>query len=626
MHYSMKTKHNNGILPFLLFVVIATPAWTQEDPVILLNNISQKPDTTAARIYFDAANLYYLKGMNDSAVYCYGKSLERLGRDGDSKKICESKLAMAKALMHVQKFDEATELLFSCIRTGEQQSYPAVVANARTLVAYVYNDQGKAAEALRLAMDAEKSFTQLKDTAGLLFLYPILVTSLSRNGDTVTGISYFSKGMAIFDQYEQSSTVPAADKEHLPLKRMALIFNCVNIMERKPDLLLALKEAEKVNRAISQRNNPYAQFELKILTAVINLKMKEFKQAQQHAEEAVTLLRPEIGVHAQLADVYHIIADASDSLGEYQKAYQAMTLFKQYNDSVFNTSSLEAIHSVEAKYETAKKEEKIRTLNKEKKSQRMIMGVAIGAGFIALGLLIFAVRANRLQKKLFQKEKEAQRAELEKEVYELQQTALRAQMNPHFIFNSLNSVQRYVVNHDVKGVNHYLSTFASLVRQTLENSSKPEVSLKDELQYLETYIRLEQMRSNDQFEYEISIDEQLHPEEIYIPNMIIQPFVENSILHGMPPAEQGKGKLRLQVQAGSKLQVIVEDNGPGYARQANEQTTPGSHRPMGSAITARRMEMYNKQHVEQISCTITNKADEGGQETGTHVLLEFPLT
>lgn len=396
-------------------------------------------------------------------------------------------------------------------------------------------------------------------------------------------------------------------------------------MEKKPELLLALEEVEKVSQVISKRNIPYEQFEVATLIAVINLKMKNFREAQQNAERAVSLVRPEIGNHALLADVYHIIADASDSLGEYQKAYNAMSLFKQFNDSVFKTSSLEAIHSVEAKYETAKKEEKIRTLSREKRSQRIIAGVAIAAGLIAMGLLVFAIRANRLQKKLFQKEKEAQRAEMERKMFELQQTALRAQMNPHFIFNSLNSVQRYVVNHDVKGVNHYLSTFASLVRQTLENSGKQQVSLKDELQYLETYIRLEQMRGNYQFDFDISVDEQIDQEEVYIPNMIIQPFVENSILHGMPVGQQ-KGKLQLRVAAGKKLQVIVEDNGPGYGGQGQSAGMEKTHQSMGSAITAKRMEMYNNLHEEKISCAVVNKAAEGSGQTGTRVLLEFPLT
>jgi tetratricopeptide (TPR) repeat protein len=609
---------------FLYGVLLyAQPA---QSPGSLLKKVSEMPDTMAARLLFEEANLYYLKGMNDSGVYFFSESLKRYERTGDHRKVADTKLALAKCKIHLQQFDGAQEILFDCLRSGEQHKMPAVQAMAKVLISFVFNYQGKPKEALGYCRESDSLFSVLKDTAGLLFLYPIFITSLGMNADTVTAMRYFTKGMVLFDEYEKSSLLPEADRDHIPLKRMALIFNSVNLMTDKDYLEQALRETDKVKQKIETRGNTFEQFELSTLTAVIYLKLKQFKKAQLFAEQAVGMIRPESGNHSQLADVYHIISDASDSLGEYQKAYGAMVLFKQYHDSVFNASSLEAIHTVEARYETEKKEQQIHVLNREKKVQkRLIVISSIGLLGLLL-LLIFVLRAKSLQRKLLIKEKESQMIELDQKMNELEQTALRAQMNPHFIFNCLNSVQRYVIQHDIEGVNRYLSVFAGLIRQTLENSGKKYVTLRDELSYLETYIRVEQMRSGEFFDYDIRVDADIDAAGIQIPNMLVQPFVENCIRHGLQPDRELRATLKIDVTMGEKLFLIVEDNGPGVkSRMGNGGEGNAGHRSMGSSLTEKRIELYNKLHIDKISISVIDKSEEHKGETGTKVRLEFPV-
>lgn len=327
-----------------------------------------------------------------------------------------------------------------------------------------------------------------------------------------------------------------------------------------------------------------------------------------------------------LKDAYLFRADAFYRVGKYKEAYEDQAQAAIFKDSVYSKEKYKAIQELQVKYETVKKEDQIKALNQEKRSQRIILAGAIVTGLIAVGLLLLVVRASRLQKKLFIKEKETEKAELEKKMFELEQTALRAQMNPHFIFNCLNSVQRFVGKEERNEVNSYLTVFASLIRQTLENSGKTKISLKDELAYLETYIRVEQIRSRNNFDYEIHVDLGIDTEEVFIPNMIVQPFVENSIKHGLSPGEGQRGKLRLAVSNEHKLIFIVEDNGPGIKNYtAGAIQKEQAHMAMGSSITGKRIELYNSLHHDKISLAVVDKQVTTKDGAGTIVRLEFPL-
>jgi LytS/YehU family sensor histidine kinase len=198
-------------------------------------------------------------------------------------------------------------------------------------------------------------------------------------------------------------------------------------------------------------------------------------------------------------------------------------------------------------------------------------------------------------------------------------------MNPHFIFNCLNSVQRFIIGNDAEGANEYLSTFANLIRQTLENSGKKLIPLKDELRYLETYIKMEQLRSNNKFDYDISIGPEVDQTETYIPNMIVQPYVENSIHHGMLHTKNQKGYIKLDISKGNKLNFTINDNGAGINNKNIIQPSGDTHHSMGGAITEKRIAMYNSLHENKIELEVLDKADTGSRETGTSVILKFPL-
>lgn len=198
-------------------------------------------------------------------------------------------------------------------------------------------------------------------------------------------------------------------------------------------------------------------------------------------------------------------------------------------------------------------------------------------------------------------------------------------MNPHFIFNSLNSVNQFIAQNNELEANKYLSSYSRLMRNILENSNKDFTPLSTELEQLKEYLDLEHMRFSDKFVYEIDVDESLDPDHISIPNMLIQPQLENAVWHGLRYKESG-GLLRLSVKSESNsLCVKIEDNGIGL-KKSNELKTrhQKEHHSRGLTNTRERINLLNSLYNMHITIEITEKENsENG--TGVIVLLRFPL-
>lgn len=186
--------------------------------------------------------------------------------------------------------------------------------------------------------------------------------------------------------------------------------------------------------------------------------------------------------------------------------------------------------------------------------------------------------------------KEEKQRSIHYKMIELEQMALRAQMNPHFIFNCLNSIQNYVLKQDVSGANYYLSRFAGLVRETLDNAPKVHISLQEELSYLQHYIELERLQVNEPFQYTISIDPQINQSKTLFPNMILQPLVENAIKHGLCHAsDPGILSINIHRAASGLLVCTIEDNGPGIDSRKKAST----HQSKGLSLIYQRIETLN---------------------------------
>jgi LytS/YehU family sensor histidine kinase len=217
--------------------------------------------------------------------------------------------------------------------------------------------------------------------------------------------------------------------------------------------------------------------------------------------------------------------------------------------------------------------------------------------------------------------KQAQmKADYEIRLNDLENSALRAQMNPHFIFNCLNTINAFVSRNEKTLANQYISRFSKLIRMILDHSRQRTITLEEELEALELYLQIEQVRFEGRFDFEIAVDKDIDTENTAIPGLLIQPFAENAILHGLLPSKK-PGLLKVSItKAQDFILIVVEDNGVGRAAAAAART---DHQPLqkshGTEITWKRVALFNKEHGVDVEPVVVDLEDEEGNAGGTRV-------
>lgn len=223
-------------------------------------------------------------------------------------------------------------------------------------------------------------------------------------------------------------------------------------------------------------------------------------------------------------------------------------------------------------------------------------------------------------------ENEKKLLEVDKRVAEVRLMALRAQMNPHFIFNCLNAIDNYVLKNDVEVASKYLNKFARLIRSILSVSDKNFIPLRTELELLNNYVELENLRFEEKFSFQLSIDDTINVEETDVPSMLIQPFVENAIVHGLV---HKKGEKRLSIAISlqdQSLQCVIEDNGIGRSEaQRIKNSKAQTYESKGMKVTEGRLELLQQQVKEKGIVIIHDLKDENQNPAGTRVEILIPI-
>ena len=245
-------------------------------------------------------------------------------------------------------------------------------------------------------------------------------------------------------------------------------------------------------------------------------------------------------------------------------------------------------------------------------------------GSVALALLLLGIVAYRRRIRVIN-----QRSQLEAESLKQKEIALRAQMNPHFVFNAMNSIQQYILLDNQDGALTYLSKFSKLIRRILENSRQAVIPMEQELEALRLYLELEKLRVGEKFHYEIEVDPELEPDFVVFPGLVLQPLAENAIWHGILPNKQKKGNLVVKVmQVGDDIVAEVDDNGVGRkaSRKAQSADLRSDKTSMGMENIRDRLRIFGQTHGKEVEMKIEDKHDAAGQPAGTRVILQFPYS
>ncbi|MEO7461090.1 MAG: histidine kinase [Ferruginibacter sp.] len=238
------------------------------------------------------------------------------------------------------------------------------------------------------------------------------------------------------------------------------------------------------------------------------------------------------------------------------------------------------------------------------------------SGWVLIYFLFHYVQGVRREEQL--------KTQYQLQMIELEAKALRAQMNPHFIFNCLNSIKSLIQQHEEDKSVNYLTTFSKLIRTLFSNADKKEISLYDEIETCKLYLQLEAMRFDTGFSYSLHIDETIDFKSIEVPALIIQPFVENAIWHGIVPKGTG-GHVELSViKNDNSVDIVIDDNGIG--REASGRNKPISgliHQSKGVNLTQSRLELHNLLRKRKAILQTLDKKDEQGLASGTKVIISI---
>lgn len=342
--------------------------------------------------------------------------------------------------------------------------------------------------------------------------------------------------------------------------------------------------------------------------------------AANYLKQSIQLSR-EIHFTDGLYPFMQALSDLYMEQGDYEKALATYKQVVAGKDSLFNITNSEKIAKLETERALQLKQKDIEIAKlavAKKRSERIYYISGIVVLLIAIGLII---RQRRLNEKKM-------KDQFTRRLGDLEMTALRSQMNPHFIFNCLNSINRYIVKSDQQNASRYLTRFSKLIRLILENSAEEMTTLNKEIELLKLYMEMESLRFSDRFTYTIQVDDALHGEE-RIPAMVIQPYIENAIWHGLMHRDTAGGGLQVSIEkiSSQSLRVVVEDNGIGRERAAELKSKESSlsHKSYGMKVTGDRLRILGEMNEVQTSAVIEDLKDSENNPMGTRVVLQLPF-
>ncbi len=409
--------------------------------------------------------------------------------------------------------------------------------------------------------------------------------------------------------------------------------NIYQIMENRPGLAMVYENMGNYyinrNKLLDARNKfmqakiLYEYLEMpadhaRVLSKLgdINLQKNEFSEAIKKYEAGL-LIAERLDLKKLLVEFHKSLSEIYDRQNDIEKAYFHYKAYTLVSNAIFTLETNKQIAEIETKFETEKKEQQIILLQEKSELQRSrnqqtILIVVIILAFIIMILIVLSLylRQNRL--KVVQ----------ERTVF--QQKLLRSQMNPHFIFNSLASIQNAIINEEPHKASKYLARFSKLVRNILDSSVAEFIPLEEEITTIENYLELQKIRFPEKFDYSIEVDEKLDIESIHVPPMLAQPFIENSIEHGIKHRES-KGTIIVRfLTKESKIMIEVEDNGIGREK-AQEKLIElnNNHKSMATVITQDRIRILNKNLKSKISMKILDLKNDLNEAIGTKVIFEI---
>ncbi|WP_373519741.1 tetratricopeptide repeat protein [Pricia sp.] len=353
----------------------------------------------------------------------------------------------------------------------------------------------------------------------------------------------------------------------------------------------------------------------------------QFGKAEEYMLQGLKLA-DSLKLQEASARANHLLSELYGHIGDYKKALGHKLKADQIDEQILNEGTVRYVNDIILRYNSVKDSNNLQALSQKNEMYEMKLRTnemqlrttktTLLISGIALALLagIFYILYRQYQLKN------------EKKLLTLEQSMLRSQMNPHFLFNSLNSIKLYIINNEQKNAVHYLNKFSKLVRKILESSSVREIPLAEELETVELYMTIENIRFSNEINFDICVDSDIDVHTVRIPSLILQPFLENALWHGLS-SKEGEKNINLHISSDKKgyIHIAIIDNGIG--RSASEKLKANKvlkRKSVGIDITKERLANFAKEYQNSFDLEIVDLYDKSGEASGTKVVLHLPTT
>ena len=376
----------------------------------------------------------------------------------------------------------------------------------------------------------------------------------------------------------------------------------------KPNIKLAEKLGDKYYTADVYLN--YAQ---------VLIKLKKYKDAKLFLDKALSVAKNK-KIPSLSSEIHKSLSEIAQQNKDYK---QALSYYKQYNQEqkkVYNKKNRQLVSDLVLDQIKKENETVINDLGKKNKEVSKRLNRSRKSLYFTLSLLFLLVVLGFI---LYQQYKLNNR----RKVMNLEQSLLRAQMNPHFIFNSLNSIKLFIIHNRSKDAISFLSKFAKLIRAILNSTKEKEMSLREELEMIKLYVSIENTRLSDSINFELKVDENIDLDKVKIPSFLTQPFIENALWHGLSQKKEYERKLSISIkkQDNKTILIEIEDNGIGRKRAMEiKKSKIFNKKSIGIDLSSQRLKFFTKSMSKDYTIRFKDLFDKNKQPAGTKVIIEIP--
>jgi len=661
----MKTRQLNLTALFLFFLTSIPLLGQDKSTTDSLHSILNKSphDSTKIDLYVSL----YKEYLDDSAkaMDYIGKAIDLSVKLKDEHRFCLSNLALAH-------FYYSTGLLSEAQGTLDKVEIRISKVDNQDLVSSYYMERGLVSLANGTYEDAADNFLKAKrlfegmgDTVGIGKCHTNLGSVYWEIGNLDKAMEHFQQSLKLkkpedklgiskvlgnlglvarakndyttaLEYYQQSLDI--CERNNFELEAAINLQNIGVVYEKQKDFDEALQYFIQSNELSKSIGDKIGILYTDIGIAVMYGHLGAYENAISKHEEALKMAQ-ELNVKAMIKDIHLNLAETYEKTGSYIESLVHRKNYEIWKDSIVSENHLNQVRELEIKYETEKKDQQIILLAQEKELQEKaaqrqatLKNAFIGGVILVamLAVLLWYTLQLRLrnQKTLALKNEEIREVNFKRKLSELEMKALQAQINPHFIFNCMNSINEMILNKENKNASKYLTKFSKLIRMILENAEETEVPLKNELALLEAYIQLEALRIHGNVTYDIQVPDDLDTENTYLPPMVLQPFVENAIWHGIRHRQEiDGGKISISIsQKENQLVCCIRDNGIGRQKALElQQKSVYKSKALGLKITEERLRLISRELKKQL-VRITDLKDNSGNAMGTEVEVYIPTS